>query len=557
MRLFRIVLLVVLGALGLFACREKRPSLAELMEHTAVTAAPGELPLTEERAELTVLVNKPPWVSDLNRNESTAWYEEYTNVRVRYIHVPQHGQRETTNLHIAAGDYPDIIMNAGMSTIDEINYGSQGIFIPLNDLIEEHGYWYNKAIERIPILPAAITQPDGNIYGLPNINEAFHTFYSIKAWINQDWLDNLGLQMPETTEEFYQTLRAFQTQNPNGDRTRGDEIPFMGYFRPNVFQPVPYVFLLNSFVYFNPNNYLAMNNGNVVFVANTEEFREGLRYVARLVDEGLLHRASFTQNIDQARQLGTSPGAPRIGAFTDFVWWNFVGDRLDTPEHRADNYVAIPPLRGPQGVRYALETGNGFNPAWAQITDNARDPILAFRWLDAMYSLEATKVLQLGIMGRVRDDPDPGALGINRLPAIWKLLVIPNAPPESPYYAPQFLGNRTSELRLGEQADWDNPVTYHDREPKLYRETLEKYYPHRPPEGVALPHNLNYTTIEAAELGRMANQINTFVGESIVAFITGNKNLDRDWASYIGEFRRLELTQYLQLIQNAYNRQYR
>jgi putative aldouronate transport system substrate-binding protein len=41
-----------------------------------------------------------------------------------------------------------------------------------------------------------------------------------------------------------------------------------------------------------------------------------------------------------------------------------------------------------------------------------------------------------------------------------------------------------------------------------------------------------------------------------VAFITGNKNLDRDWDSYVAEFRRLGLSQYLQIKQTAYDRQY-
>jgi putative aldouronate transport system substrate-binding protein len=44
--------------------------------------------------------------------------------------------------------------------------------------------------------------------------------------------------------------------------------------------------------------------------------------------------------------------------------------------------------------------------------------------------------------------------------------------------------------------------------------------------------------------------------ENIVAFVTGNKNLDRDWASYIAEYQRLDLPRYLELKQTAYDRQY-
>jgi len=120
-----------------------------------------------------------------------------------------------------------------------------------------------------------------------------------------------------------------------------------------------------------------------------------------------------------------------------------------------------------------------------------------------------------------------------------------------------FLGNRYSDLRLGEQADWDNPLTMFDREPKLYLATLEKYFPYRPAAGESLPLNINHTAVETIELSRLTTQINTFINESIVAFITGNKNLDHDWDSYIREFRRLELPQYLQIKQTAYDRQYK
>lgn len=543
---------LVLCALG--ACARQN-SLSSRIEKTAASAAPGEFPLTDTKAELTVMLVKPPYIADMNQNKAAKWYEEYTNVRVTYIHVPYQGLREATNLHIAAGDYPDIIMNAGMNTIDEMNYGVQGIFIPLNDLIEEHGYWFKKAIERVPELPAAVVQPDGNIYGLPNINQAFHTFYNYKLWINRDWLKKLNLALPETTEDFYQVLKAFKTGDPNGNGKQ-DEIPLMGYYRPSYFQSWPYIFLLNSFVYLDPTSFLAMRDGEVVFVADTAEFREGLRYVGRLVSEGLLDKASFTQNVDQAKQLGTNPDAPLVGAFTDFVWWNFVGDRTDTHDKRADSYIALAPLAGPNGVRFTPEVNNGFNPAWAHISDNCKDPVLALRWLDGMYSEEATLTLQLGIKGVMRDDPDPGAVGINQKPAIWKLLEDQNPPRESPYYAPMMLGNRYSDLRLGQQANWSNPETLYEREPKLYQETFEKYYPYRPAPGGFLPLNLNHTAVEAVEIGHLGNQINTYVRENIVAFITGNKNLDRDWDAYVAEFKRLDLAQYLHLKQTAYKRQY-
>ena len=47
------------------------------------------------------------------------------------------------------------------------------------------------------------------------------------AMIRQDWLDKLGLKMPVTQEEFVDVLRAFKTQDPNGNG-QADEIPTGG-----------------------------------------------------------------------------------------------------------------------------------------------------------------------------------------------------------------------------------------------------------------------------------------------------------------------------------------
>jgi putative aldouronate transport system substrate-binding protein len=557
-----LVLLLVLVILSpLFAGgRGQQSSVAT--SQTAASAAPGKFPLAGTKAELSVLCTKPPYLSDFNENQAAKWLEGYTNVHVTYIHVPYENTRAATNLLIAAGEYPDIMMNAGLSTVDAMNYGSQGILIPLNDLVNQQGYWFKDAVKQVPEISQAIVMPEGNIYGLPNINQAFHTFYNLKAWINEDWLKKLNLSVPATTDEFYNMLKAFKTRDPNGNG-KADEIPMMGYYASDP-RTYPYVFLLNSFVYFvpssattsTPNAYLAMENGKVTFVANTEDYREGLRYVAKLINEGLLDSASFTQNINQAKQLGTTPDAPHIGVFTDFVWWNFVGYNRDTKDRRADFYPALAPLKGPKGIQYSPVRGTGFNLDWAHITDHAKDPTLAFRWLEALYNEEITKITQFGIKGLYWDDPAPGALGINQKPALHRILKPFPTEGDTGSVRNVFLGNRYSDLRLGEQADWSNPGIQFEQEPKLYRETMDKYYPYRPAEGKYLPLVLHHTTGESTEVSRLQEQINTYTQENLVAFITGNKNLDRDWAAYVAEFQRLELPRYLEIKQTAYNRQY-
>ena len=75
-----------------------------------------------------------------------------------------------------------------------------------------------------PELKAAVTASDGHIYALPNAEElglgAVPFFWSI----NTAWLDELGLEMPTTVEQYHDVLVAFKTQDPNGNG-KADEIP--------------------------------------------------------------------------------------------------------------------------------------------------------------------------------------------------------------------------------------------------------------------------------------------------------------------------------------------
>ena len=52
--------------------------------------------------------------------------------------------------------------------------------------------------------------------------------YGRAFWIRTDWLDKLGLEVLQTVEEYEIVLRAFKTQDPNGNG-EADEIPL--FFR--------------------------------------------------------------------------------------------------------------------------------------------------------------------------------------------------------------------------------------------------------------------------------------------------------------------------------------
>ncbi len=101
--------------------------------------------------------------------------------------------------------------------MDVANYGAQGIFIPLNDLIDKYAPNFKKLLDQYPEVKSGLTMPDGNIYSFPTFYEPSFTSVLIgtKLWYNQAFLDALGMKPPATTDEFYQYLKAVKTQDPN------------------------------------------------------------------------------------------------------------------------------------------------------------------------------------------------------------------------------------------------------------------------------------------------------------------------------------------------------
>ena len=265
----------------------------------AIERIPADLfPLTQEPTTLRVFTSGNSNVEDFATNAFTKWYEEKTGVKVDFTVAAGTGDDVTQalNLLLASGDYPDVILIPyGVVTTSQLAfYGQQGIFLPLNDLIEKGGVETKHIFDIYPQAKTVSTAPDGNIYALPSVNECYHCSLAAKMWIYQPWLDKLGLKMPTTTEEFRSVLEAFKTQDPNGNG-KDDEIPLAA--SPLVWNGNLDIFLGSAFIT-NPKSHLVLNEGAVDVTYTKPEFREALRYIHSLYEEGLIAPASLTQDED-------------------------------------------------------------------------------------------------------------------------------------------------------------------------------------------------------------------------------------------------------------------
>ena len=519
---------------------------------------PGQLPVVDEVVEYTICAPDTTYVCDLNENTLTPWIQEKTNVKINFEEIPDTEWDTKVNLLIASDELPDAFIYGGFSAAELADYGSQGVFLALNDIIEEHGHYVKQVFDQQEALPGAYTALDGNIYTLPDINECYHCFYSMRAWINQQWLTNLGLKYPNTVDEFVNVLRAFKEQDANGNGDPNDEIPFSG--NATSWNSTIYPFLLNSFLHYDTSNLSVKEDGTVIFTPLQPEFKEGLQWIASLIDEGLIEKEALTQTEEQLKTKGSNLDIALLGGFTSATWWSGVGS--DNGEgSRCREYSGLSPLEGPNGVRISPWAGTGFNMGNSVITTACEDPVPLFKMLDYMLSDEATLRSQIGELGVDYNEPDEGAPGINGKPALYAKIPTSNTTggttgDEADTAMPNvFPSNRTSDFRLGEQADYSDPETQWQQEPRLYNESATYFAPYAD-EHMMYPGAVNLTAEESEKINFMKTQINDYVKENIVLFLAGEKSFDTDWDSFIAEFDNLKLDEYMELRQMAYTRQY-
>ncbi|WP_410795801.1 ABC transporter substrate-binding protein [Paenibacillus sp. J5C2022] len=508
---------------------------------------PGTYPIVNEQVTLKVMVRGNPLVEDFATNEFTKWYEEKTNVHIEWEVVPEQSMQEKLNLVLAGGDLPDVILGLNVTPAQQMIYGSEGSFLPLNDLIAEHGVQTKKLFEQYPEVEKAITAPDGNIYGLPEINQCYHCSMSQKMWIYQPWLDKLGLDMPTTTDELYDVLKAFKEQDPNGNG-KADEIPLS--ISPKSWRSSMDAFLMNSFIY-NPvygssTKHMFVKDGVMDVAFDKPEWKEGLKYIRKLYQDGLIASESFTQDDNQLIQIGENPDTVLLGASTgghQGVFTQLMGE-----SGRWSEYKTVPVLKGPNGEGFAPTDPSGMTLGTFIITNKAKHPEVALRWADGLFEYEHTLRSNYGRPGEEWRDAEAGEIGINGEPAKW-IDLKSFGEVQNIHWAQTGPSNRSNEFRLSAVSKGEDAL-----EDILYHETKNNYEPFKSDQYKTVPP-LFMTNDQATETADLSKTINDFVEEMMARFIIGDADIDAEWDTYLKTLDSMNLKRLIEIYQAAYDAQ--
>lgn len=463
---------------------------------------------------------------DFNQMDILKRISSETGVNVEYECIPGNVWNEKKNLMLASNDLPDLFIGGGLSDSDINKYGKAGMLLPLDDLIQ-YAPNVSAMLEKYPELKKALTSPDGKIYTLPFYDEFLPENIPDNLFINKTWLDQLGLDVPKTTDEFYEVLKAFKTQDPNGNG-KNDEIPFT--YRANEVYTGDYS-LSGAFGTLDVPGHIILEDGKVKFSAMENGYKEAIKWFRKLYSEGLIDQEIFTQDQSQYVSKGKSEEMI-VGAFIIYADENFVG-----AERAYNDYVVMEPLIGPNGDQQWNRYNYSMYLDKFAITNVNPDPIATMKWIDKFYEEdisiqvhwgEVGKSLQKeGEMYKIVEAPEGMSIDEYR----FKTVPAANAP-----------GIMTSEMY--EKIDFAV-----DKKKKI-----ERYHLYDPYANKEVMPVIRFTDEELNELSTISTDLNNYVEEMKAKWITGTSDIEKDWEDYKSRLKEMNVERYVQIYQEGYER---
>ncbi|MEH6994970.1 extracellular solute-binding protein [Neobacillus drentensis] len=440
---------------------------------------------------------------------------EETNVTLKGV-APKTSTNsvEAFNLMIASGEIPNLVFGI-KNDINE--YAQEGAFLSLDELIKKHAPNIQRMIEKMPEIKASNVAADGKLYVVPYVySEGAAQGY----FIRKDWMDKLGLKTPETVDDYYNVLKAFRENDPNGNGKK-DEVP---YFNRDG------SYLDDLVTLWGANEGLYLDGDKVKFGPMEGEYAKAMENLAKWYKEGLIDPEIFTRG-SEARDymLGNNLGGSTRDWFASTSAYNEqLKDKV-----KGLQFVPIAPPENTEGKRVEPTSRNPITDMGLAIGHTTEDPVAAIKYLDFFFTEEGRKLMNYGVEGVTYDLVDG-----------------------KPVLKDEILNSQSVPEKLRQYGAQTNLPYQHDAE-------YEKQFLNEIAiQGVELYEKNNYfrtlfptlgfTKDEEKVITDKKAQIVTYVDETVQKWIMGVEPIN--FEAFKKQLEKLGIEEYLKTNQQAYDR---
>ena len=492
-----------------------------------------ELPLTEQEETLTYWLTGQPFTASMNNvvMEDLSFYRELkarTNINIEFTLAPFFTASESFGLMTAAGDYNDLIARVA-------NYyptGAAGaiqdeVVIGLNDVVAQYMPNYMGWLELYPDYRRAVTSVDGDIYmagSFRHENGAHKNTTGMLA--RKDWMDELGIDMPVTYDDYHEMLTAFKS-NYNSSGLWLDNIgrnmhsvSAAGY---DVVQDNPL---------YDP---LVVVDGQVAYSPITDNSKEFFSLLNSWWNEGLI----WTDFMSQERV--DYPDTSLIANGTVGIWSDDIGNlpKLNAELGDGIEVAGIAPPRKEAGqVLHTSYNASVVSTGGTSISTDCKNVELAAKWLDYVFTYDGYLLENYGIEGEAlefRADGTPQytelVVGDSDLSVIQRM------------YLYSCYGGHGILLQ---DREYQNYTDYQREVIDLWNEDFDSEH--------AYPQGNIMTVEENTEYSAIMTDIRTYISESTIKFIIGDLSIDEDWETYTNNVSQMGIDGAVAIAQTAYDR---
>ena len=499
-------LLTAVLVFGAVACT-KQPT----NDGAAINTGDAKYPASDTPITLTVFgLDRIPFDNDYPVFKEAA---NYTNVTLRGV-IPKSvsDEAQAFNTMVSSGELADIIMHYK----DEINkYGAEGMYAPLNDLIDEHAPHIKAFLAENDDVKRFITAADGNIYCIPFVPAG----ETAKGWfVREDWLENLNMEVPTDLDGFYDMLVAFRDDDPNGNGIK-DEVPYFNRGKSDG--------VLDLAIFWGGYPSWYVKDGVVHYGSIEPEFKEAMTQIAKWYEEGLIDKEIYLRD-PNARELF-------LGDNTGGVTHDWVGSTAqynDQYQKQNPNFkfaVIAPPTGVETSRRERLR-----QEAWGLSSTNVNLEA-SIKYMDFFFTEEGQRLMNFGIEGTHYDLVDGKAVFKPEVLNSDKT-VLDTIKESGAQMAMGFLQDFEYEKQWLNQFAIDGMDMY----------TSNDYMDEIPVFMRTVEEDKRYASLITA--------IRTYQEESFQKWVLGVEKVEASWDKYLNEMNRLNIEEMIEIQQSAYDR---